>query len=416
MVKTYLKIFVFILIFTSSTFSAQSKLLSFLGDAYKKLGLPTFTEYAWVVNAINVYEKTAGFVRGTNQLIRSFRSIYNEQREMQKKIEAMWGRVQKIYSTVDLYNTDTWATSLSHAQTVIRWDCADLLFSLNLIDYYTIGATETYINSLDSVFSYDYNAKKNIKTVENYYLGNDYSEIEHKYLLIHDDYLKSTLTHLKFQLENEKTILMDANSPENLKISTQKRINDLETKIIEIEQQAFKKSQSVNKLDSLIKFTSELISYNMTEIQVIEYSITDFEYTADILREKYNVLTNGALNSKFISKSDIGEETVKFTGKNIYGTHADLVPIPSKPIDSERLLSKLKGKDISNHDILHLQNVVEYITLRQETLLRDIAIIKAKTMAMLTVVEAYKRQKGEINAFNFVHDAQKLSISLEELL
>lgn len=404
---------ILIVTLTANCFAAQSKILSWLGDTYKKLGLPTFTEYAWTINLINVYNQTASFVRSTNQLVRSYKKAYEEQRILREKIETLWGKVNNMYQMVDLYDMDTWAAALDRAHCVVWWDCSDIIQSLNLIDYYTVGACTTYVKNINDVFDYGEHTVRNLSTVNRIYVTTEYDTLEKRYLSLFTEYRNSTVLFLKSQLQTEQMILQNPSSTEDQKKTATKRVEYLQEKIAAVEKSSFEASIFKIQTDSVIQMSSELVAYNMTEMQLIEQTVKDFEVQANELLQRYNQLKSNVTNSSPSDSNAIISDAINFTNDKIYGTNADLVTPPQKPDPMNS--SKLKTKDVSSHDIIHLQNAIAYETLRQEALLRDLSLIKAKTMSMVTVMEAYSRVMKEHAAFSNAHDFKMIGLSLKDL-
>jgi hypothetical protein len=402
---------VLILLLFTSAFAGQSRILNYLGEKYKKLGLPTFAEYGWVMNLVNVYGQASGFVRSTNQLVRSYKRCYQEQLELKERIEETWGSIQRMYSLIDPYDMDTWAVTLDRAQNIIWFDCADILDAFGQKDY--IVLTSDYISDIDSVFNYKYRARKNSEVVNKYYRGSEYDSLENLFILSFDEYRNSSIGLLRVQLQSEQAILSDPNTTQAEKNIAQSRIDDLISKINEIEKDAFEKSSYRIHLDTIIELTSALIAYNLTELQVVESQIAGYEAAADKLRGEYTDLRDGVITSRPKSSlTSLSDESLNFTDSKIYGTDANLVTPPERP---ELKASLLKGRDVSAHDILHLQNAINTIALKQESLLRDIALIKAKTMTVVTISEAYNRQLHERQAMEQVFDAKLLSTAAEEI-
>jgi len=401
---------ILLLVLAADSFCAQSRILNFIGDAYKKLGLPTFAEYAWAIDLINVYNQAAGFVRTTNQLVRSYKKCYREQMELKKKVEETWGNIQRLYSVIDPYDMDTWAVALDRAQYVIWYDCADILDAFNQKDYFQLGSD--YVMAIDSIFSYDYRTRKNAAVVDRYYRNADYDSLEKAYLLAFDGYRNSTLVYLRAQLRSEQAILNDPNSSDSRKQASLQRTNDLTDKISRLEKEAYESSPHRVHLDTIIQLTSSLISYNLTELQVIESQIAEFERSADQFREHFADLRDGIVTPR--PKDPVpgpSNERLDFSDPKIYGADANTVPPPSAP---DLKPSPLKGKEVSAHDILHLQNAINFTSLRQEALLRDLSLIKAKTMTMVTVSEAYERRDHERQALESAFDAKLLSVASEK--
>ena len=406
------KIILLLLIcFIGTAYSAESKVLKWLGQKYKDLGLPTFTEYAWMIGLVNVYEQTAGFVRSTNQLAKSYQKAYQEQKELKERIERLWGKVNRMYAMIDPYNLDTWAQTLQSAQVVLRWDCADILYSMNLLDYYTIGACTTYVNNLDKAFSYDYRYNRNKKTVSEFYAGDDYFRVEMEYVLAFDNYLKNTMEQLRIQLAIEEGIVASVDASAVQKAEARKKIQEIKAKIDRLEQTAFQTHNKRVKIDSIIHFTNDMIAMNLTEMQVIEGSIKEFEQAANYLKEVYNNLKSGEeIGSKNSGSKSNENEKLDFSNEKIFGIDPDKV-LPPKSPSLNKYVSQLKNRDISNHDILNLQNMISYTTLKQEIMLRDLEVIKTRTMAMNNILEAYKRERHEYNAFLYAHQAKVISMS-----
>lgn len=408
--KKIISIFLIIGLF-STGYCAQSRILTWLGNTYKKFGLPTFTEYAWMVNLVNVFDQTATFVRTTNQLLKSYQKAYYEQKALIRKCQDTWNKCDRLFSQISPYDMDTWADALYRADNIVNWDCEDILNSLRIIDMNTFGACSTYVTNFGKKYKYDEALLHNEKTVSTVYTAADYDSLQLAYCNMYESYRNSTISSLRAELVSESAIFSNPKSTDTQKNTAKDRMAQLRKQIEEIEKSSSASNSYRNHMDTIIELTSNLISYNMTEMQIMEDQVLEFERTANYLIAKYNDLAENNVSADESAKVSDLNESVEFNDSTIFGTDADRVPAPTKP--DPTISSNLKGKDVSNHDILNFQNAIAFASLRQEALLRDLNILKAKTMSMVTAQEAYYRELKEQRGMHLAHEAEMISVSLE---
>jgi hypothetical protein len=382
-----------------------------LGNTYKKLGLPTFTEYAWMVDFVNVLGQTATFVRTTNQLLKSYQKAYYEQKALIRKCQDTWDKCNKIFTSIDPYDMDTWADALYRADNIVNWDCEEILYSLRIIDVNTFGACSTYITNFGKKYKYEEELLKNEKTVSTVYMSTAYDSLQLSYCNMYESYRNSTISNLRSSLISETTIYNDPKSSDQEKERAKDRIAQLRKQIEDIEKSSSTSISYQNHMDTVIQLTSNLISYNMTEMQIIEDQVLEFERSASSLISQYNDLVENNVSATESNRIPDPDESVEFKDSTIFGMDANRVPAPTRP--DQIPASKVKGKNTSNHDILNLQNAIAFTSLRQEALLRDLNILKAKTMAMVTAQEAYARELKEQRSMHIAHQAEMIVASLE---
>jgi hypothetical protein len=92
----------------------------------------------------------------------------------------------------------------------------------------------------------------------------------------------------------------------------------------------------------------------------------------------------------------------------------DKVAAPTKPKDEPQTSTADSRREISNHDILNLQNAAAYLSLKQESLKRDIVAMKVNTMAYVVSLEATKRNDVQKQVVLLGHQSKMMSILLAE--
>ena len=93
-------------------------------------------------------------------------------------------------------------------------------------------------------------------------------------------------------------------------------------------------------------------------------------------------------------------------------TDPNNVPVPAAP---ENIVPKLtRKKQVSEQDILALQNQIDFLALIQDAINRDVTSMKANTMAFVVALEAFKQDKLEQQAFIAAHSAKMMEIALRD--
>jgi hypothetical protein len=69
-------------------------------------------------------------------------------------------------------------------------------------------------------------------------------------------------------------------------------------------------------------------------------------------------------------------------------------------------------KTVCNQDILNLFNAASFLSLKQESLKRDILAMKVNTMAFIVTMEAMRRNKAELSSIALAHQSRMMDVGM----
>jgi hypothetical protein len=379
----------------SNGYATESKIL-------KKLGkfMPNFTEIAFVTNTVNVYLQVSGFVRETNKLLKSVKATQEQWRMMTAQIEDMYGTIRSLRN-IDLYNMDTWSQTLEAGEILLRYDMKDLLQSFNMLEYYSLGATEKYMKSIQNLDEYNLAMKTRKEAIRKLFLTNDYQNAIQIFSSTLDNYKKTTKEMLEEMLSNERSIYYNEIDPIR-KENSKKRITDLQIQIENID--ASFQHVYYTKIDTIMEESSNMIAANLTEVQLAAQKIKEMQENAMSLVDSYEKLKNGNISTN--RKENLLSAEPAIDIEKYDSNDPDKVPAPVTPTNVKP--KEIRKKSVGNEDIKNMQNAVDFLMLKQEALMRDIEILKCNTMAFLLAIEAYKQNAIEQDVFVLAHGGKIL--------
>lgn len=385
----------------SQVYCLESKILKSIGKF-----MPNFTEIAFVTDIVNVYLQVSGFVRTTNQLLKNVKSTQQQWNVMASQLDEMYGSIKNLRD-IDLYNMDTWSQALDRAEVIMRYDVADILQSFNMLEYYSLGAGERYLQSIQSLDDYASAMQSRKKTVNKLFLTNDYENALRTFQNTISTYKTTTREVLEQMLTNE-TVIYNNTNDEVKKAESKKHIESLEEQIRDLDESF--SIQYSTKLDTIMDESSSMVAANLTEIQLAAQKIKEMQDNAMSLVDSYEKLKNGNISTnkkQNILLQDPSLDLSKYDSKD-----PDKVPAPATPEDVTP--REVKKKTVGNEDIKNMQNAVDYLMYKQEALMRDIEILKCNTMAFILSMEAYRQNAIEQDVFAMAHGGKVMQRRIEK--
>jgi len=388
----------------TTSFGAESKILS---KAAKYL--PNLTEIGYVTNIVNLWYQMGQFVRSTNHIVQSIENAKEQWEYTGELLDKLYTDVTAL-KNLDIYDMDSWAQTLDAGNNLILYNVRDLRNSFNMTEFYSVDATANYIKELSDAASYDIRNKANRETVNKYFLSNEYQSNLEIFRLTQAGYQRNTLQLLRSRLQEERAQNALMTDPAEIAMSNQRIVN-LNSQIEKLES-VILEAPGTNKLDSVLEISSQMIASNLTEIQYSIQRIKALEKAAGLLRESFTRIKSGELDVQL--KQDLKNvSSVAFDVSKFSATDADKVPVPKAP---ENLTAKAsRTKEVSDQDVAALQNQIEFILLVQESLYRDINIMKTNTMSFIVALEAFKQDKKEQVGFFAAHNAKMMQLALKDL-
>lgn len=395
-----IKIFIFILVFWTSGFCAESKILNYLGKF-----LPNFTEVAFVTNIVNVYLQVSAFVRETNKLLKSVKETQQEWNHLTSQLNDLYGTLKSLRD-VNLYDMDSWAQTLDRGEIMLRYDIKDVMQTFNMIEYYSLDATESYVQHISDLSSYSKAMEQKKQIVKKYFLSEEYQIALYNFGNTMASYQQATKATLEGMLESELVYQASEKDPQKLDDSKQRMITYQEA-IQKIELSSMKDIHTI-KLDTILEESSDLIAANLTEIQLAGQKIQDLQEKALSLVDSYDKLKGGNISTN--AKPTITKANVDIDLNKYDATNPDKVPVPPSPEKSDP--KSIQKKQVSNEDVQNMQNGIGLLLFKQEALMRDLEIMKANTMAFILSMEAYKQNNIEQDAFIMAHAGKKIQLGM----
>jgi len=249
------------------------------------------------------------------------------------------------------------------------------------------------------------------KVTSKYFIGNDYQSSLEQFQLLSAGYRNNTLDLMRSRLQEERAALGLAKTPTEIK-SIKLRISALTTSIAVLETHIIMSPTATAKIDSILSLASDLISVNLTEIEYSVQRLKSIENATTQLRDSYQRLMNGEVDVK--TKDKVTQvKSVLFNIGKYSATDPNNVPVPGAP---ENIVPKMtRKKQVSEQDILALQNQIDFLALIQDVINRDIVTMKSNTMAFVVALEAFKQDKLEQQAFIAAHSAKMMEIAIRDI-
>jgi hypothetical protein len=396
-----IRICVLIAVFWTSGFSAESKILSYLGKF-----MPNFTEIAFVTNIVNVYLQVSAFVRETNNLLKSVKQTQQEWNQLTSQMNSLYGTIKSLRN-VNLYDMDSWAQTLDRAEIVLRYDIKDVMQTFNMLEYYSLDATQAYIQHIDNLSDYAQAEEQKRVVVKKYFLSTEYQTALATFGNTMATYMKSTKELLEQELNNETVILANETDPKK-KAEEELEIASLQDEIQKIDA-AFQSDIHTTKLDTILDESSDMITTNLTEIQLAAQKIKEMEDKAMSLVDSYEKLKAGNISTN--AKPIITQANVNIDLNKYSSTSPDSVPVPPAPENTTP--KSVQMKQVGNEDVQNMQNGIGLLLFKQESLLRDVEIMKANTMAFILSLESYRQNNLEQDAFVLAHAGKKIELGMK---
>ena len=388
--KRAVRILLCVLLLKGSPFALESNILK---SASKYL--PNLTETGYLINVVNLYVQMSQFVRSTNRMVENISQAKRQWQQTADLMEDLYTDLEAL-KNIDPYDMDSWSATLQRANNIIRYDIRDVRHSFAMLEFYTLDNTEEYIRSLGKAAQYDYRNRQNRQTVQKYFETPAYETALSEFVALNNHYAEGTLTILRAQLADE---------------TDSRRRADLLERIHLLEEQVRNPDLAKGKLDSVLELSSDLITVNLTEIQVTNDRIGKMEEMAGKLREGFERLKSGSVNTR--KKSTVpAANTFVFDISQYDAQNPDNVAAPSAP-QSAAPPKPTRKKTVAEQDVIALQNGIAFLALKQESLSRDIAILKANTMNYITALEALKQQQRERDVFTTAHGAKVMQLEME---
>jgi uncharacterized membrane protein len=396
-----IRICVLIAVFWTSGFSAESKILSYLGKF-----MPNFTEIAFVTNIVNVYLQVSAFVRETNNLLKSVKQTQQEWNQLTSQMNSLYGTIKSLRN-VNLYDMDSWAQTLDRAEIVLRYDIKDVMQTFNMLEYYSLDATQAYVQHIDNLNDYAQAEEQKRVVVKKYFLSTEYQTALATFGNTMATYMKSTKELLEQELNNETVILANETDPKK-KAEEELEIASLQDEIQKIDA-AFQSDIHTTKLDTILDESSDMITTNLTEIQLAAQKIKEMEDKAMSLVDSYEKLKAGNISTN--AKPIITQANVNIDLNKYSSTSPDSVPVPPAPENTTP--KSVQMKQVGNEDVQNMQNGIGLLLFKQESLLRDVEIMKANTMAFILSLESYRQNNLEQDAFVLAHAGKKIELGMK---
>jgi len=388
---------ILIILLLSNTFSGESKIL-------KKVSkyLPSVTEVAYLSNIINIYYQVSQSVRATNKLVNDINQAKEDWEDLKQMTEDLYTGLNNLRN-IDPYNMDTWASTLRNADNLLTYELSDLIHEFSMIEYNSLYASERFLTRIDDASKYDIRLQAKKSTAEKYFIHPEYKKVLDNFYEVVKYNVQDQITYLEQKIQNQTNELSTISNPEYASyiksqiIDNQKKLQTLGNKFNSY-------INNINKKDSVIAFTMEIITSNLMEIQYTYEDLQSFERVANNLNEAWYKLKSGDLSSRpKINTSgnvDFAMDISSYDSKN-----PNKVSAPHAPVKQVKQDNKKSKRDPSEQDILTLQNASDYLSLQQETKLRDIESYKAFTFAFITALEAMNQADSEMETLGFCHQS-----------
>jgi len=394
-----------ILLSVQTASARQSKLLNFIGNF-----VPSLTEVGILTNCVNVYDKVSNFVRTTNRLVHSVGNAKSDWERIRYNIEQIYEDVKYI-KDINPYDMDTWQVGLSNFSFSLKSHSSQAIRTYEMLEAHTLGATENYINRITTIADYKKefeNKKASIKTL--------YSHPSYEFELSGAaasirNFRNNTIGHLR-SLQSADLLILETSTDPVQRAEAQSHFEQLDQEIKSLEE-TLSADMQMEKSDSIIELTSNLIAINLTEIKVCMQRIEEMTKASENNVSAYYRLLGQNVNSvKTNGTATLPELPIDPT--NFDPTNPDKVAAPVTPTAPPERAEATK-KSISNHDIVSLYNSASFLALKEDCLKRDLIAMKVNTMAFIVGMEAYRRNSVEASSIALAHSCRMMQIAMEDL-
>lgn len=396
---------VFIVILATSVFGRESKILSYIGNF-----VPSLTEIGILTNCVNVYDKVSNFVRTTNKLVHSVSQARDDWERLHNNINEIYEDISYL-KEINPYDMDTWQEGLSNFSFSLRSNSSQAIRAFEMLDVHTLGAVTTFSSKITTIIDYKREFETKKAAIKSIYAHPSY---ESELITASDaikNYRSNSIAQLR-SLQSADQLIIETSQDETQKQQARDHLLSLDNKITELESNVSAELQ-MEKPDSIIDQTSNLIAINLTEVKVCNERLAEMQAAAQNLVTAYYRMTGQNLNIQSAHVNTLPPE-ITVNPENYNANNPDMVAAPVTPSMPGKI-EKSERKSVSNHDILSLYNGASFLSLRQECLKRDITAMKINTMAFIVTMEGYKRNKTETSGIALAHSCRMMEIAMEEL-
>ncbi len=392
-----------ILVIVTGSFSLESKILNKISKY-----MPDFTEVGLLANVMNIYVQVSGFVRSTNKMVHNIKQAKREWETLTVLVEDLYHDLGDL-KDINPYNMDTWAYTLDRANDMLNVSLgSDILYHWGYSEWYLEQGALGYLGELSDLKDYDVRAKRNRDVVVHYYQANQYGKEKQEFQALLKTFSNSTIDIYRKRISELQEKVRKAKTESERAFHEAYLNKNIET-LKELESSSAAAFLSDSKEDSLISFSTDLITANLTEIQNTNSILKNMASSASELVAAFHKIKSGNINTLPKAKVPI-RKTFMMDVSEYDANDPDKVKAPEAP--KEIKAQKTRKKDVSEQDILALQNAADYLSLRQEALIRDINSMRAMTMAFMVAFEGFKQQKQEMDYFRFTHSAMAMKKAL----
>jgi hypothetical protein len=372
--------------------------------------IPSFTEVGILTNCVNVYDKVSNFVRTTNKLVHSVQQAKSDWDHVRNNIEQIYEDI-KYLKEINPYDMDTWQSGLSNFSFSLKLHESEAVNAFEMLEAHTLGASVNYLDKINTImdFKKEFENKKN--SIKSLYGHPSYEiELSGSAKSI-SEYRKATIGHLR-SLQSADLLIVQTSKDQTIREEAKVHFDQLDKEIKSLEATSLEKMQ-LEKPDSIIDQTANLIAINLTEIKVCKGRIEEMVKASENFVAAYYRLLGQNVNS-LKTKSIVTLPDIPIDPTNYDSSNPDKVAVPETPTVAPTE-AEITKKSISNHDIISLHNGVSYLALKQESMKRDLIAMKINTMAFIVAMESYRRNNIEVSSLAFAHSFRMIEIAMKDL-
>lgn len=403
------KIVLVLIIIAVSANARESKILSYIGNF-----MPNLTEAGFALNCVNVYEKVSQFVRVTNRLVSSVRRAKSDWERTSENVTRLYEDI-KYLKNIDPYDMDSWQAGIDDFNFMVRYDKMNAVAAFDMLERHTLGASTTYVRQVLTLDDYIEAKNEKRRAVAQIFHQPTYqSDLLDAQAAIRS-YRTQTIEQLR-ALQSADVMIMQVaqvKRMQDLYDKTKAHYDALSIEIASLEASASSSSMMM-KTDSIIEESSNIIAINLTEALCAKERIEEMEKSASDLAAAFRRLMGEAINNQETGNiNSLPDVPVDVT--NFSATDPDKVPQPVKPKTGAQKGAADSKREVSNHDIINLQNAAAFLSLKQESLKRDVLAMKVNTMAYIVSLEANKRNDVQKQVVLQGHQNRMIELVLEDM-
>ena len=396
------QVIVLVTVLCSSSLARESKIMNYLGNF-----IPSLTEIATITNCANIYEKVSQFVRTTSKLVHSVSQAQSDWDRLRYNVTQIYEDI-KYLKDIDPYNMDTWQSSLQNCSFSLKLNKSQAVDAFNMLEAHTLGASTTYIQKIQTISDYNNDIANKRKAINSMYNNPQYSSELAKASDAIRGYRLNTIAQLRSIQSADLLVIQNSKDPTAI-AQAQTHFDQVDASIKDLETTTASSVQ-MEKPDSIIDQTSNLIAINLTEIKCSSDRIVEMEKSAASLAAAYYRLLGQNVNSQK-SGGQIASLSIPIDPTPYDPSNPDKVSAPVQPTFPAAPNEEPK-KNVCNQDILNLYNAASFLSLKQESLKRDILAMKVNTMAFIVTMEAMRRNKAELSSIALAHQSRMMDIGM----